>query len=136
MKDAGIRRDAATYISALKASGSVGSLEIGEAIAEEIGSSQKKKDGVLGTALLDMYSKCGAPGKAREVFDQLPVQDDVSCDPASASPNCSYPIVHIQHSISSRNRAPSLHMPMCAWAIYTLYLPCKERHHMESKKAF
>jgi pentatricopeptide repeat protein len=78
MKDAGIRRSTATYISVLKACGSVGSLAIGESVAEEIPTGLLQKDGVLGTALLDMYSKCGAPRKAREVFDRLLVQDDVS----------------------------------------------------------
>ena len=37
-----------------------------------------KLDVVLGTALVDMYAKCGAISKAKEVFDELPLQNVVS----------------------------------------------------------
>jgi pentatricopeptide repeat protein len=79
MQDAGVCPDAVTYISILKACGIVGSLEIGVEIDTEV---RKKgllqKDIVLGTALVGMYSKCGALDKARELLEQLPVRNVVT----------------------------------------------------------
>jgi pentatricopeptide repeat protein len=37
-----------------------------------------QKDAVLGASLVDMYAKCGALEKAREVFELLPARDVVS----------------------------------------------------------
>ena len=37
-----------------------------------------RKDIVLGTALVDMYAKCGSLSKAREVFDELPLHDAIA----------------------------------------------------------
>ena len=37
-----------------------------------------KKNSVLGTALVDMYAKCGSLEKAREVLEELPFRDVVS----------------------------------------------------------
>ena len=79
MKDSGVCPDQVTYVSSLKACGIMGSLEIGEDIAADV---RKKglfpKDIMLGNALVDMYSKCSALKKARDVFDQLPFRDVVS----------------------------------------------------------
>ena len=79
MQSAGVCPDPVTYISILKACGIVGSLEIGQDIDTEV---RKKgllqKDVVLGTALVGMYSKCGALEKAQEVLDQLPVRNVVT----------------------------------------------------------
>jgi pentatricopeptide repeat protein len=79
MRDAGVSPDVVTYTCILKACGIVGSLEIGQDIAAEI-----RRKGlflhnvVLSTALVDMYAKCGDLGKAREVFEQLPVHEVVA----------------------------------------------------------
>ena len=57
----------------------MGSLEIGEDIYAEV-----KRQGllhkniVLGTALVDMYSKCGALEKAEDVLEKLPERNVVS----------------------------------------------------------
>ena len=75
LEDAGIPPNAVTYVSALKACAAIPSLEVGEAIHEKV-----KKQGllmknvVLGTAVVDMYAKCGALQRSREVFDELPNQ--------------------------------------------------------------
>jgi pentatricopeptide repeat protein len=37
-----------------------------------------EKDIMLGTALVDMYAKCGFPAKAHEVLDELPIRNIVS----------------------------------------------------------
>ena len=79
MQVAGVSPDAITYVSLLKACGSVGSLVIGEKINAEIRNhGLLYNDFFLGTALVDMYSKCGRLEKAREVFEELPVQNVVS----------------------------------------------------------
>ena len=71
--------DGVTYTCILKACGLVGSLEIGEDICTEVRrQGLLEKDVVLGTALVDMYSKCGDLEKAREVFECLPIRNVVS----------------------------------------------------------
>lgn len=71
--------DAVAYACALKACGSIGAVEKGRTIHEDI-----RKRGllgrnlVLGNTLVDMYAKCGLLVKAKEVFNELPVRDVVS----------------------------------------------------------
>ena len=78
MKDEGLSPDSVTYICILKACSSV-SLEIGEDIHAKVRKrGLLQKDLILGNALVDMYGKCGLLEKAREVFEDLPVQDVVS----------------------------------------------------------
>ena len=79
MKAAGVSPNSVTYIFALKACGIVQSLDIGEDIDIEVRKQGfLQKDAMLGTALVDMYCKCGAFDKALKVFEQLPVRDVVS----------------------------------------------------------
>ena len=79
MQDEGIRPDEVTYICILKACGIVGSLEIGDIIGAEVRKQGLlEKDVVLGTSLVDMYAKCGALEKAREVFEEIPNTNVVS----------------------------------------------------------
>ena len=81
MQDSGVLPDMVTYVSVLKGCGMVGCLEIGARIEADV----RKRGGlfqedvVLGTAMVDMYAKCGAMEKARKVFEQLPVWGTVSC---------------------------------------------------------
>ncbi|KAH7433061.1 hypothetical protein KP509_07G053200 [Ceratopteris richardii] len=71
-KKEGIPLNTLTFLSALKACGSIGAADIGKQLHEEIISGGLLgKDSVLDTALVDMYSKCGALQKAKEVFDNL-----------------------------------------------------------------
>jgi pentatricopeptide repeat protein len=80
MRDQDILPDPVTYISVLKASGSIGSLEMGEEIHEEV-----KKRGFLGkhillsTTLVDMYAKCGMMEQAHKILlEDIPRRDVVS----------------------------------------------------------
>ena len=75
----GVTPDVVTYVCSLRACGSIGAIDKGKQIHEQIVSRGLLKNHiVLGTALTDMYAKCGELGKAQEVFDELPFRDVVS----------------------------------------------------------
>ncbi|KAH7443757.1 hypothetical protein KP509_02G049700 [Ceratopteris richardii] len=78
MLDEGLSPNAVTFLCILKACGNTKDLDKGEAIHAEIGrQGLTEKDLVLGTALVDMYAKCGALHKAQSVFDSFNLQDTV-----------------------------------------------------------
>ena len=63
----------------IKACGSIGDIEKGKQIHDEImGRGFLETDAVLGTALLDMYAKCGELAKAHNLLEELPSRDIVS----------------------------------------------------------
>ncbi|KAH7422876.1 hypothetical protein KP509_12G030100 [Ceratopteris richardii] len=72
MRSRGFSADGVTFSCILKSCGSLGDLERGQALHTEIvGNPQFERDVLVGTALVDMYAKCGALGNAQEVFDGL-----------------------------------------------------------------
>ncbi|KAH6554703.1 hypothetical protein KP509_22G048100 [Ceratopteris richardii] len=74
-----ISPNAFVYSCILKACGITQDIGKGKAIHDEITSSQIfEKDVVLGTALVDMYAKCGAIDKAQEVFERAPLRNVAS----------------------------------------------------------
>ncbi|KAH7436565.1 hypothetical protein KP509_05G026100 [Ceratopteris richardii] len=79
MKDDGVTPDEVAFISTLKACGSIGEIDKGEQIHDDLA-----RKGLLGcnvaldNTLIDMYVKCGALGRAQEVLKQLPARDAVS----------------------------------------------------------
>ncbi|KAI5069792.1 hypothetical protein GOP47_0016093 [Adiantum capillus-veneris] len=78
MKHDRVSPDAITYACALKACGNISAVEKGEEIHTEIVREGLFRKTKLGSALVDMYAKCGALTKAREVFYMLPVRDLIS----------------------------------------------------------
>ncbi|PWA43784.1 Pentatricopeptide repeat-containing protein [Artemisia annua] len=60
-----------TLISLLSACAQVGALDIGRWLHSYIDRNHRGSDVVVGTALVDMYSKCGDLESAEYVFDQL-----------------------------------------------------------------
>ncbi|KAH7298306.1 hypothetical protein KP509_25G036600 [Ceratopteris richardii] len=79
MQKQGFTPNATTFSSVLKACASIGALDKGSQIHDEIlGKGLIKTNQIVGNALVDMYAKCGKLDKAQEVFDALPVQDIVS----------------------------------------------------------
>ncbi|KAH7280311.1 hypothetical protein KP509_37G060900 [Ceratopteris richardii] len=79
MRSEGVPPDTVTLASILKACSQVGAIERGKQIHDEIVEKGLLYDDiVLGTALVDMYCKCGAPRKAQKVFELL-VNRDVIC---------------------------------------------------------
>ena len=79
MQHEGLSPDSVTYTCMLKACGSLGALDKGEQIHEEIAKQGLLGNNiVLGTALVDMYAKCSALGEAHRVLEELPSRDVVS----------------------------------------------------------
>ena len=75
----GIAPDIVTFICSLKACSNIGALDKGKQIHEEVVCrGLNDKDVLLGTALIDMYAKCGVPAKAQEVLEELPTRNVIS----------------------------------------------------------
>ncbi|PRQ42721.1 putative tetratricopeptide-like helical domain-containing protein [Rosa chinensis] len=71
MQVAEVEATEVTLISVLGACAETGELEIGRKIHESLKGKQHKIEGYLGTALVDMYSKCGKLSSAWEVFSGM-----------------------------------------------------------------
>ncbi|XP_077230488.1 putative pentatricopeptide repeat-containing protein At3g08820 [Tasmannia lanceolata] len=71
-----------TMVSVLSACAQVGDLDLGRQVHEYIKTEGRKgilqSNTYLATALIDMYSKCGSLGAARDVFDRMNTKDVVS----------------------------------------------------------
>lgn len=78
MQSEGTEPNEVTFSCILKACASTAAVEEGEAIHEEIVRRGLETDLIIGNALIDMYGKCGSVGEAEWMFENLPVQDDVS----------------------------------------------------------
>ncbi|KAH7426925.1 hypothetical protein KP509_10G022300 [Ceratopteris richardii] len=79
MQGEGLHPDAVTFMSILKACGTIGDIDKGEQIHDEIKRlSLLRHDLLLGSAVIDMYAKCGALKRARGLLEELPCRDGVS----------------------------------------------------------
>ncbi|KAH7428560.1 hypothetical protein KP509_09G007000 [Ceratopteris richardii] len=79
MKHEGIVPNAVTFVSALKACGSINAAEKGKQIHDEITrQGLLRNNHVLATALIDMYAKCGALKRAKRVLDELPSRNVIN----------------------------------------------------------
>ncbi|KAH7315015.1 hypothetical protein KP509_21G030500 [Ceratopteris richardii] len=79
MKNDGIVLDAPLCISGLRTCGSLGAIDQGQEIhaeVERLGLLENVK--TVGSALVDMYARCGCLTKAQEVFDKMPFFDVLS----------------------------------------------------------
>ncbi|XP_072985665.1 pentatricopeptide repeat-containing protein At3g62890 [Typha latifolia] len=77
MGDAGVEPNHFTMSSVLSICGKMGALEQGKWAHAFIGRCGLDVNAVLGTALIDMYAKCGSIERAMKVFDDLPDRNDV-----------------------------------------------------------
>ncbi|KAI3910331.1 hypothetical protein MKW92_033054 [Papaver armeniacum] len=75
MQIKGIKADKVTMVSLLLACTHIGALELGIWLHAYIEKQNIDVDVVLGTALVDMYTKCGSIDGALEVFHGIPVKD-------------------------------------------------------------
>lgn len=71
MREAGIEPDSTTFVSLLSACAQLGALGMGCWVHEYIARHGLNLNVVLGTSLINMYTRCGDVGKAREVFDSM-----------------------------------------------------------------
>ncbi|KAI5085104.1 hypothetical protein GOP47_0001273 [Adiantum capillus-veneris] len=74
----GLSPNAVTYTSSLKACGNIGALEKGEEIHAEIERRGLLEEGLVGSTLVDTYSRCGSLAKAQQVLEKLSVRNVVS----------------------------------------------------------
>lgn len=75
MQLSGIPADEVTLASLLLACSHLGALELGKWLHAYIRREKVQIDVVLGTALVDMYAKCGCAEIALQVFRELPCRD-------------------------------------------------------------
>ena len=76
MQDEGFYPDSIVFSCILKACSSIRSLVKGEQIHAKIRKQiWQESDSVVGTALVDMYVKCGSLEKAQKVLEELPSKD-------------------------------------------------------------
>ncbi|KAL2468172.1 Pentatricopeptide repeat-containing protein [Forsythia ovata] len=78
MKREKARPNSSTVAGLLSACASSGALTVGQSIHDYVEKQQLALDVVLGTALLDMYTKSGLLGKAVDIFDRMESKD-VKC---------------------------------------------------------
>lgn len=77
MQSCGFEPNSVSLMSALLACSQIGFLKLGKSIHGYI-VRRLEFDRVLGTTVIDMYSKCGAPSCARAIFDQMDYRDVIS----------------------------------------------------------
>ncbi|KAK1349191.1 Pentatricopeptide repeat-containing protein [Heracleum sosnowskyi] len=75
MQRSGVRPNHAGIVGALSACGSLGALDQGKWIHAYVDRSKMELDTVLGTALIDMYAKCGSVEAACRVFEDMSRRD-------------------------------------------------------------
>ena len=75
MQLAGLRPNHAGIVGALSACAFLGALDQGRWIHVYVDRNGMELDKVLGTALIDMYAKCGCIETARQVFGQMTERD-------------------------------------------------------------
>lgn len=78
MPQEGAKPNKYTFASVLKACGSLGLLQTGRQIHTESIKQRCELDYFVGTAVVDMYVKCGSMISANDVFDRLPQRDMVT----------------------------------------------------------
>lgn len=84
MQSFGFEPDSVSLISSLLACAQIGFLKLGKSIHGYI-VRRFDFDQVLGTSVIDMYSKCGVPSCARALFDQMQSRDLISWNVIIAS---------------------------------------------------
>ncbi|XP_058093286.1 putative pentatricopeptide repeat-containing protein At3g25060, mitochondrial [Magnolia sinica] len=77
MQDRGFEPDLVALVSALLACSQIGYLKFGKSMHGFI-VRQYKFDRISGTAVIDMYSKCGSLSSARALFDRVSSRDSIS----------------------------------------------------------
>ncbi|KAH9320380.1 hypothetical protein KI387_043976 [Taxus chinensis] len=74
----GVKPDPDTFSSVIPSCAQLATLQQGKEIHEDIIRSGFQSDAFVGSALVDMYAKCGSIEDARKMFDKMPRQNMVS----------------------------------------------------------
>jgi pentatricopeptide repeat protein len=75
MRQLGMRPSSGTLVGVLSACGASGALAAGRSVHELAEEARLELDSTLGTAIMDMYFKCGCPSEAAAVFDAIRDRD-------------------------------------------------------------
>ncbi|XP_020114314.1 putative pentatricopeptide repeat-containing protein At3g08820 [Ananas comosus] len=75
MQDANIKPDCYTIVAVLSSCAQLGALELGHKVSALIDMDEFLTNPVLGTALIDMYAKCGSTTNAWVVFQKMKEKD-------------------------------------------------------------
>lgn len=102
MQHDGIFPDSATFVSILKACGSIGAVKEGTHIHEEVLKGASGVDLSVWNTLVDMYAKCGCLQEAQKVFDSLGTRNVVTWNALIAG--------YVQHGLGQE--ALNLYMQM------------------------
>lgn len=78
MKEAGIKPNCITLVGVLSSCASIGSLDLGKWVDAYASDRGLRNDIYVGTALVDMYAKCGSLDDALDVFEGMPDRNEVS----------------------------------------------------------
>ncbi len=78
MQQDGVEPDSVTFIGVVNACASVGALDEGKRVHEQIVQSGCDADIYLCNSLVDMYAKCGSIEGASKVFNSIPTRDVVA----------------------------------------------------------
>uniref|UniRef100_A0A7C9AVS4 DYW domain-containing protein n=1 Tax=Opuntia streptacantha TaxID=393608 RepID=A0A7C9AVS4_OPUST len=71
MVESGVEPDSTTFVSVLSACAQLGALELGSSVHNHVIDHGFEVNVHLGTALINMYCRCGNVRKAREIFDGM-----------------------------------------------------------------
>lgn len=78
MREVGVHPDKITLVGVLSSCAAVGALELGSELDRYASSRGLYSNVYVGTALVDMYAKCGDLDKARQVFESMPCKNEAS----------------------------------------------------------
>ncbi|KAI5082556.1 hypothetical protein GOP47_0002299 [Adiantum capillus-veneris] len=84
MQADGVAPNDVTFVCGLKACGQIGALDRGRELHSMIAIEGFERDTFVGNTLVDVYARCGMLLEARDVFDELQVQDVVSWNALSS----------------------------------------------------
>ncbi len=78
MQREGVEPDAVTFVGVLNACASVGALDEGRQIEEQVMQLGFEYEDFVGSSLIDMYAKCGSIEDAWRVFNRMPMHNVVA----------------------------------------------------------
>ncbi|KAK8950397.1 putative pentatricopeptide repeat-containing protein [Platanthera guangdongensis] len=77
MEAVNMKPDCVTMVGALSACAKLGALELGERVSRYMEASSFLSNPILGTALIDMYAKCGSMARAWAIFGRMKEMDRI-----------------------------------------------------------